>query len=75
MLLLPIPESICDGKLKKIIGFVDYKNDTFMDSFETLEKWKENRSLVNSMIMFPLVPVQENLSGEIPPSYCRYNPL
>jgi len=49
---------------------VDYKNDTFTDSFETLEKWKENRTLANSMVMFLFVSVQENLSGEIPLFYC-----
>ena len=55
---------------KKIVGFTDYENDTFTTDYATLQEWKENRELANSMLIFLLVPIQENTEYEIPPSYC-----
>ena len=49
---------------------MDYENEINIRDFELLKSWKMNRRVANSMIIFLLVSVQENIESEIPPSYC-----
>ena len=52
-----------------MVGFTDYENDACVNDFQTLLQWKESRSIANSILVFLLVPVQENDFGELPPPY------
>ena len=56
-----------EGKkiLKDYFSYEDKKCKYIPDM--SLQEWKENRKLANSILIFLLVPIQENIEFEIPP--------
>lgn len=55
---------------KKIIGFVDFENDTLTFDFDILKQWTKTRTIANGMLIFLLIPLTDSISGESLSPFC-----